>query len=111
MVGGVAQARLLEERKAWRKERPFGFFAKPEVTQDGSFNMLKWKCHIPGKKDTDWEGGFFPLTLDFPEDYPAKPPRCAYVRWRNSMKSCCKNISRAGYPFYTIQRVSSSWAV
>lgn len=24
---------------------------------------------------TDWEGGFFPLTMDFTEDYPTKPPK------------------------------------
>ena len=28
-----------------------------------------------GKKGTDWEGGFYPLTMEFTEDYPAKPPK------------------------------------
>ncbi len=37
--------------------------------------MFHWKCHIPGKPGTDWEGGFYPLTLEFTEDYPAKPPK------------------------------------
>lgn len=27
---------------------------------------------------TDWEGGFFPLTLHFSEDYPVKPPKCKF---------------------------------
>jgi ubiquitin-protein ligase len=36
---------------------------------------MKWNCHIPGKAGTDWEGGYFPLTMDFGEDYPAKPPK------------------------------------
>lgn len=27
---------------------------------------------------TDWEGGFFPLTLNFSEDYPSKPPKCRF---------------------------------
>ncbi|KAK7263168.1 hypothetical protein RJT34_30753 [Clitoria ternatea] len=27
---------------------------------------------------TDWEGGFFPLTLHFSEDYPSKPPKCKF---------------------------------
>ena len=36
---------------------------------------MKWKCHIPGKADTDWDGGYFPLTMEFSEDYPAKPPK------------------------------------
>ena len=36
---------------------------------------MKWKCHIPGKPKTDWEGGYFPLTIEFSEDYPSKPPK------------------------------------
>ena len=27
---------------------------------------------------TDWEGGYFPLTLNFSEDYPSKPPKCKF---------------------------------
>jgi len=34
-MAGVARARLAEERKAWRKDRPFGFTAKPETSADG----------------------------------------------------------------------------
>ena len=36
---------------------------------------MKWNCHIPGKDGTDWERGYFPLTMEFGEDYPAKPPK------------------------------------
>jgi len=39
---------------------------------------MKWNCHIPGKSDTDWEGGFYPLTMEFSEDYPTKPPQCKF---------------------------------
>ncbi|MBA0852840.1 hypothetical protein Goshw_010326, partial [Gossypium schwendimanii] len=27
---------------------------------------------------TDWEGGYFPLTLNFSEEYPSKPPKCKF---------------------------------
>ena len=40
-----------------------------------SDNIFRWKCQIPGKEGTDWEGGYFPLTLEFTEDYPSKPPK------------------------------------
>ncbi len=40
-----------------------------------SVNLMKWNCHIPGKANTDWDGGYFPLTMEFSEDYPAKPPK------------------------------------
>lgn len=127
-AGGLACNRLLMERKAWRKNKPFGFHARPETEADGcvtgaicivrrttawamrpmrvmvhlskalpcftasvsatpqralrgevqanpevsvalsryqlsmavhalsrrTMNLLKWKCFIPGKQDTDW---------------------------------------------------------
>ncbi|KAI4308041.1 hypothetical protein L6164_031160 [Bauhinia variegata] len=48
------------------------------------------KMSVPGKSidgfhakrtfrmKTDWEGGYFPLTLHFSEDYPSKPPKCKF---------------------------------
>ncbi|GAX78311.1 hypothetical protein CEUSTIGMA_g5753.t1 [Chlamydomonas eustigma] len=77
-MAGVARSRLAEERKLWRKEKPFGFHARPETSADGSVNLMKWACFIPGRQDTDWEGGFFPLTMEFTEDYPTKPPKCKF---------------------------------
>ncbi|KAK8585003.1 hypothetical protein V6N13_138945 [Hibiscus sabdariffa] len=78
MSGGIARTRLAEERKAWRKNHPHGFVAKPETAPDGSVNLMVWQCVIPGKQGTDWEGGYFPLTLSFSEDYPSKPPKCKF---------------------------------
>ncbi|PRW60558.1 SUMO-conjugating enzyme SCE1 [Chlorella sorokiniana] len=75
-MSGVARSRLAEERKAWRKDKPFGFHARPETTEGGETNLMRWKCFIPGKEGTIWEGGFYPLTMEFSEDYPAKPPKC-----------------------------------
>lgn len=40
--------------------------------------MTQWKCEIPGPKDTVWEGGVYRLYMDFPQDYPLKPPRCYF---------------------------------
>ncbi|DBB16145.1 TPA: hypothetical protein ACH3X3_015146 [Trebouxia sp. C0006] len=74
-MAGMARTRIAEERKAWRKNKPFGFHARPETGNDGAINLMKWKCHIPGKTKTDWEGGYFPLTIEFSEDYPSKPPK------------------------------------
>jgi ubiquitin-conjugating enzyme E2 I len=33
--GGLAKNRLLMERKSWRKNKPFGFHARPETQADG----------------------------------------------------------------------------
>ncbi|KAL8513811.1 hypothetical protein ACS0TY_013065 [Phlomoides rotata] len=77
MSGGIARARLAEERKAWRKNHPHGFVARPE-SSGGSVNLMVWHCIIPGKSNTDWEGGYYPLTMHFSEDYPSKPPKCKF---------------------------------
>ncbi|MFS7993694.1 putative ubiquitin-conjugating enzyme E2, ubiquitin-conjugating enzyme/RWD [Helianthus anomalus] len=75
MFGGIARGRLTEERKAWRKIHPHGSVARPESLPDGTVNLMVWHYTIPGKAGTDWEGGFYPLTLNFIEDYPSKPPK------------------------------------
>lgn len=80
MSGGIAKGRLSEERKAWRKDHPIGFFAKPVSNGDGSTNMFKWTAGIPGKPNTDWEGGVYQVTMEFSEEYPSRPPKCTYRR-------------------------------
>lgn len=74
----LAEQRLLEERKRFRKDRPFGFVAKPVSRPDGSVNMKKWDCLIPGPENSSWEGGCYPLTMEFPDTYPAAPPICRF---------------------------------
>lgn len=39
-----------------------------------SINLMRWTCLIPGKEGTDWEGGLYPLSIIFTNDYPSKPP-------------------------------------
>ena len=90
---GIARGRLAEERKAWRRDHPFGFYARPGSQGDGSTsartrrrrplhaahyrstNLMKWEAGVPGKKGTDWEGGLFKVTMEFTEDYPSARPR------------------------------------
>jgi len=74
----LARARLLQERKQWRREHPYGFYARPDKGDDGDANIMKWVCGIPGKDGTLWEGGTFPLTIEFSDDYPSKPPKCRF---------------------------------
>lgn len=113
-MASLALGRLAEERKAWRRDKPFGFFARPEAGADGcerreerkervdgagidggrgegaalpstaptpfpplhsAINLMRWTCGIPGREGTDWAGGVYPVTLEFSDDYPAKPPK------------------------------------
>eukprot|EP01137_Pigoraptor_chileana_P019690 Opistho-2@81047 len=77
-MAGIALTRLAEERKNWRKDHPFGFFAKPKTLPDNSMNLKEWECGIPGKKGTIWEGGVYKLVMLFTDDYPAAPPKCKF---------------------------------
>jgi len=77
-MSGICRARLAEERKQWRKDHPFGFYAKPAKAADGSMNLMEWEVGIPGKAKTAWDGGLFKLIMNFPEDYPSKPPKCKF---------------------------------
>ncbi|GFR41282.1 hypothetical protein Agub_g1795 [Astrephomene gubernaculifera] len=75
---GLADKRLLEERKLFRKNRPYGFVAKPATKGDGSTDMRLWECRIPGPSGTAWEGGSYPVTLKFGDSYPVEPPACSF---------------------------------
>ena len=105
-VSTVTLNRLIEERKAWRKNRPFGFTAKPSTGTlagnstcdalsrltdhnttkthntgtDGEVDLTRWSCIIPGKEGTIWEGAALPITITFSNAYPAKPPRVAFPK-------------------------------
>jgi ubiquitin-conjugating enzyme E2 I len=64
----LCQMRLQEERKQWRRDHPFGFYAKPQRNpQTGVLDLKIWECGIPGKEKTLWEGGLFKLSVIFPD--------------------------------------------
>ena len=83
-MAGIAHERLRKERKAWRDDHPFGFFARLSSNGDSSTNLLSWDTGVPGKKGTDWEGGLFKVRMEFsvarrrPVVAPAPSRR---VRW------------------------------
>lgn len=54
-------------RKQWRKDHPFGFWARPVKNAQGVLDLKVWECGIPGKEKTIWEGGLFKMTMTFPE--------------------------------------------
>lgn len=77
-MSGIATGRLTEERKNWRKDHPPGFYARPKKIDDNSTNIMAWETGIPGKAGTDWEGGVYKVVMEFPEEYPSKPPKCKF---------------------------------
>ncbi len=99
-MAGIARQRLMEERKSFRKNRPFGFFARPCTLPDGTQvcaedvckraalvyllifpqkDLMKWECGIPGKDGTLWAGAVFPLTMAFSEVLLHRPHICFFT--------------------------------
>ena len=39
-MSGIALGRLQEERKAWRKDHPFGFVARPTKNPNGKIYFI-----------------------------------------------------------------------
>lgn len=74
----VASSRLAEERKSWRKDHPLGFVAKPKTKADGTVDFFHWKCEVPGKDGTVWEGGVYPIDIKFPQNFPTEAPLCYF---------------------------------
>ena len=66
-MSSLCMMRLGEERKTWRRDHPFGFYAKPIRNPQGVLDLKTWECGIPGKEKTLWEGGLFKLSVVFPD--------------------------------------------
>lgn len=67
VVQSTMKLTFILSRKQWRRDHPFGFFAKPVRTPQGVLDLKKWECGIPGKDKTLWEGGLFKLDVLFPD--------------------------------------------
>ena len=53
-------------------------------------DLTHWNCILPGKKGTIWENGHYPLTIQFSNEYPARPPK---VGCHQCMSSFCSRIT------------------
>jgi ubiquitin-conjugating enzyme E2 G1 len=42
-------------------------------------NPYAWNVILVGPSDTFYEGGFFKARLDFPKEYPIKPPKMKFI--------------------------------
>jgi ubiquitin-conjugating enzyme E2 D/E len=59
-----------------QKSPPPLCYAQPE---DAMKDMTHWVGYIDGPQDTPYAGGRYHLTMDFPSDYPFKPPQVRFT--------------------------------
>jgi len=108
----VQSALLLKKQLAELKKKPVEGFSAGLVSDD---DIYKWEVLIIGPADTPFEGGVFKASLDFPKEYPLRPPKMRFVTeiWHPNIDKdgnvCISILHEPGADKWGYEKASERW--
>jgi len=103
----MALKRIQKELQDLQRDPPANCSAGPTDESD----LYNWTASIMGPEDSPFQGGIFFLNVQFPTDYPFKPPKLSFTTRIyhpniNSNGSICLDILKDQWsPALTISKV------
>ena len=103
----ASMKRITKEYNDLQRDPPVGCSAGPVDEED----MYKWQGYIAGPSESPYHGGVFFMKIEFPSDYPFKPPKVTFTTKIyhpniNSNGSICLDILKDQWsPALTVSKV------
>ena len=72
----IQSSLLLQKQLSELRKKPVDGFSAGLFNDD---NIYKWEVLVIGPPDTLYEGGFFKALLEFPNEYPQRPPKMKFL--------------------------------
>lgn len=86
-MSNIATSRLRKEYQELKKKPVENIRAAPKET-----NILEWHYVIEGPKGSLYEGGFYHGIVQFPKEYPHKPPSIQMITPNGRFKVLIKGF-------------------
>uniref|UniRef100_A0A3B4AR04 Ubiquitin-conjugating enzyme E2 G1 n=1 Tax=Periophthalmus magnuspinnatus TaxID=409849 RepID=A0A3B4AR04_9GOBI len=103
---------LLRKQLAELNKNPVEGFSAGLVDDD---DIYKWEVLIYGPQDTLYEGGVFKASLNFPKNYPLKPPKMKFITeiWHPNVAKngdvCISILHDPGEDKYGYEKPEERW--